>query len=114
MKITDFKTHLKLMEAVKNFDGDGQAKGKITNNSTSESQTSMEIKILAEVEKIWINYDLNENGSLEFDEVQLYLKNRCPHIPEANMKSVFDSIDTNLNNSIDRDEMYVFIKQLMS
>ena len=29
---------------------------------------------MAEVEKIWIIYDLDKNGNLEFDELLLYLK----------------------------------------
>ena len=34
-----------------------------------ESNLSHEIKILAEVEKIWILYDLDQNESLDFEEV---------------------------------------------
>ena len=32
------------------------------------------VRILAEVEKIWILYDLDENGTLDYDEIELYLK----------------------------------------
>ena len=70
-----------------NFDGDGGGQGKLAPNSTAyDTKTSMEIKILAEVEKIWINYDLDQNGTLEFNEVETYLQQRCPHIPKDMMK----------------------------
>ena len=50
---------------------------------SSESETSIDIKISAEVEKIWINYDLDKNGTLEVNEVHKYLKDRCPHMPDS-------------------------------
>ena len=31
------------------------------------------IRILAEVEKIWIRHDLNDDGELEYEEVEEYL-----------------------------------------
>ena len=45
------------------------------------SKTSRWIKILAEIEKIWILYDLDGNESLDFEEIVKYLKNRAyPHL----------------------------------
>jgi len=43
------------------FDGDGGGAGKpaFFGGSSMDTQTSMEIKILSEVEKIWINFDLD-------------------------------------------------------
>ena len=42
---------------------------------------SRSIKVLAEVEKIWILYDLDENGTLEYGEIELYLKEMAyPHL----------------------------------
>ena len=35
----------------------------------AETDTSRDIKIQSEVEKIWINYDLDKNGTLELNEV---------------------------------------------
>ena len=40
----------------------------------SESKTSRDIRILSEVEKIWIKYDLDENMVLDFDEIAMYLR----------------------------------------
>ena len=40
-----------------------------------------EVRILAEVEKIWILYDLDDNGSLDYEEIELYLKEMAyPHL----------------------------------
>ena len=38
----------------------------VTNQGRGESHISMEIKALAEVEKIWILYDLDALGELDF------------------------------------------------
>ena len=38
-----------------------------------QSDLSREIKVLAEVEKIWILYDLDKSETLDFEEVELYL-----------------------------------------
>ena len=39
-----------------------------------QTNVSREIKILSEVEKIWIVYDADQNGFLEYGEVVSYLK----------------------------------------
>ena len=44
------------------------------------TQVSQDIKLLAEVEKIWINYDLDRNGTLDKSEVTGYLTTRFPQI----------------------------------
>ena len=46
-----------------------------------QSSISRQIKVLSEVEKIWILYDLDENGTLEYGEIELYLKEMAyPHL----------------------------------
>ena len=35
-----------------------------------ESKTSRDIRIMAEVEKIWILYDLDANGELDYEEIK--------------------------------------------
>ena len=42
-------------------------------NPGKESALSREIKIISEVEKIWITYDIDQNGYLECDEMKQYL-----------------------------------------
>ena len=42
---------------------------------------SKDIKVACEVEKIWIMYDRDNNGTLDFDEIVDYLKERAyPHL----------------------------------
>ena len=46
-----------------------------------ETKISKQIKVLAEVEKIWIIYDQDNNGSLDKEEVLDYLNERAyPHL----------------------------------
>ena len=46
-----------------------------------ETDVSREIKVLAEVEKIWIIFDIDDSGELEIDEVKEYLKKMAfPHL----------------------------------
>ena len=78
------------MDGKPDFGNDG-----LLNGSNVETEGSMDIKIHAEVEKIWINYDLNKDGHLDYDEVKVYLKARCSHIPEDRMQDVFNSMDVN-------------------
>jgi hypothetical protein len=37
------------------------------------SDISRQIKLYAEVERIWLLYDIDENGYLDYDEIELYL-----------------------------------------
>ena len=90
-------------------------KSDLTDSDLSkESQTSIDIKISAEVEKIWINYDLDKNGTLEVNEVHKYLKDRCPHMPEDAIQKTFSQMDLNNDGHIDKQEMFVYVKALMS
>ena len=46
-----------------------------------ESKLSWDIRILAEVEKIWIMYDLDDNKELDYEEIKLYLNEVAyPHL----------------------------------
>ena len=54
-----------------------------TRNSINsvETRISREIRVLAEVEKIWIQYDMDDNGELDYNEVSNYLQERAfPHL----------------------------------
>ena len=77
-----------------------------------EREGSIDIRVAAEVEKIWITYDLDKNGVLDFDEVKVYLKKVCPHMPEDQLIHVYNKIDLNKNGTIDKEEMAVFVKAL--
>ena len=39
-----------------------------------ETQVSKEIRILSEVEKIWIIFDVDDSGRLDKEEIQDYIK----------------------------------------
>ena len=77
-----------------------------------ESEVSMEIKALAEVEKIWILYDLDNNGELDFKETKAYLKEMAyPYlsITDDRLDAIFRSIDFDGSGTIDKTEMKLFV-----
>tara|TARA_B110000285_G_C14510152_1_gene331966 strand:+ start:108 stop:419 length:312 start_codon:yes stop_codon:yes gene_type:complete len=84
-----------------------------TGDLKNESDISRDIKIQSEVEKIWINYDADKNGTLELNEVKVYLNERCKHIPENAIEATFNGMDLNNDGHIDKEEMFVFVKNLM-
>ena len=72
----------------------------------------MEIKAVAEVEKIWILYDLDNNGELDFAETKAYLKEMAyPYlsIPDDKLDDLFRSIDYDGSQTIDKVEMQLFV-----
>ena len=80
------------------------------------SPFSKEVKVLSEVEKIWILYDLDGNETLDFEELKPYLLERAyPHLslPEEDLKEIWGKIDLDKDGSIDKAEMGVFVKKLM-
>ena len=82
-----------------------------------ESSLAREIKVLAEVEKVWILYDLDYNDSLDFEEVTLYLTEMAyPHltITDEQLKLLFESIDLNKDGAVVKSEMTEFIRKLMA
>ena len=76
----------------------------------------MEIKAVAEVEKIWILYDLDNNGELDFTETKAYLKEMAyPYfsITDEKLDEIFRSIDCDGSGTIDKKEMKLFVQKLM-
>ena len=81
-----------------------------------ESEMSREIKVLAEVEKIWILYDLDDDGKLDKSEIASYLCQMAyPRLEMSDevIDQVFGVIDIDGDNSIDKQEMEYFLKVLM-
>ena len=81
-----------------------------------ETRIMREIRIIAEVEKIWIQYDLDENGFLDFDELSEYLMIvAIPHLKLTSdqLKALFDKIDDNGDNCISKEEMGQFLHLLI-
>ena len=85
---------------------------KVFSQRTPETKISREIKILAEIEKLWIMYDEDKSGTLDFDEVLDYLNTRAyPHLALSleQIQNIWDSIDTDGNGTIDKKEMEAFL-----
>ena len=85
-------------------------------SQNQESTTAMEIRLLSEVEKVWIIYDVDESGELEYDEIKSYLKEMAfPHleIADSELRAVFDTIDVDNSGSIDKSELLDFIRKLV-
>ena len=49
----------------------------INSHFNNLSAFSKEVKVLSEVEKIWIVYDIDDSGELDFDEISGYLNARA-------------------------------------
>ena len=81
-----------------------------------ESELSREIKVLAEVEKIWILYDVDGNGLIDKSEISEYLRHMAQpklELTDEEIDQVFGVIDIDSDNQIDKDEMECFFKVLM-
>ena len=81
-----------------------------------ESDVSKEIKAIAEVEKIWILYDLDYNGELDFDETKAYLKEMAfptLQLSDDTLDAIFRQIDYDKSGTIDKIEMKYFVLKLM-
>ena len=81
-----------------------------------ESPIAFQIRIISEVEKIWITYDLNQDGMLDFDEISMYIQNEAyPHLvlAEPQLHKIFDDIDIDKSGYIDKKELEVFVTKLL-
>ena len=68
----------------------------VAKQERKESEISMEIKALAEVEKIWILYDLNNESEMDLDQTRAYLKDVAyPYLTlsDGKLNEIFSSID---------------------
>ena len=54
-----------------------------------ETSVATDIKVIAEVEKIWIMFDLDNNKTLDFKEIQTYVNLMVPKV-ELSDEEVFD------------------------
>ena len=81
-----------------------------------ETFVSQEIRVISEVEKIWILYDLDDNGTIDFDEMKLYIKEtafKSLKLSDEQLIEIYGTIDADGNGTIDRDEMAQFLKLLI-
>ena len=81
-----------------------------------ETELSREIRILAEVEKIWIIFDLDNSGKLDKVEIKDYIKYMAGDALTLNddeIDEVYKLIDTDDDGSIDKSEMEIFLRTMM-
>ena len=82
-----------------------------------ESQLSKTIRILAEVEKIWIRNSLSKDDCLSLHQFQYYaLNNQLVKISmtDAESHEIIQSLDQNQNLSIDKQEMITFFECMLN
>ena len=82
-----------------------------------ETDLSREIRILSEVEKIWIIFDADNSGTIDKVEVHDYIKYMAGdglRLTDQQIEEIYSLIDTDYDGSIDKNEMEVFLKALMS
>lgn len=79
-----------------------------------ETETSKDIKVLCEVEKIWIIYQVDKDGFLEYQEIEEYVKNMTqPPLAEQEIRQIYKEIDLDGDGHIDKVEMFSFLRKLM-
>ena len=81
-----------------------------------ETDVSRDIRVTAEVEKIWIIHDADQNGTLDFDEVKEYIQKtafKSLNLTDYQILQIYDSIDKDGNGSIDKTEMAQFLNLLI-
>lgn len=84
--------------------------------STNERDTKASIQVL--VDEIWCQYDVDDSGVLEKDEVKQFVKEYLPELKqgfkysEDGFEALFKEFDLDGNGSVDRFEMTEFIKKI--
>ena len=77
---------------------------------------SFEISLLCECERIWILFDENQDGELDFDEIYNYISTGIPYLGlnKEEIRDLFDEIDEDGNGILDRKELLVLVKRLIT
>ena len=81
-----------------------------------QTEISREIRIVSEVEKIWIIFDVDSSGKLDKDEIKDYIKYMAGDglaLTENQIDKVYALIDTDHDEAIDKSEMEVFLRAMM-
>ncbi len=68
------------------------------------------------IDKIWLQFDADNNGSLDRDETKIFLQTVLGDVPPPNnyddskFDQTFKAIDKNGNGRIEKNEMFMFLK----
>ena len=82
-----------------------------------DTRIARSIRVLAEVEKLWITQDLKNSEALNYDQFEDYIMNN--NIPGFKLSKdqileVFHKMDKNSDMSIDKNEMYFFLTAVLN
>ena len=93
--------------------------GKTLRELSQHSATSVKIKVLGEVEKIFIEYDVDGNGQLDLKETQEFIVQRThEYMPEMEHNEVIehfvDRIDVDGDKMVSREELFEYLYGIMS
>ena len=81
------------------------------------SEDTCNKKVWKEVDKIWALYDLDKNGTLDYDEMKEYIQKtafKWMNLSDRQVKEIYQNIDRDLNGTVDKEEMAQFLKILLS
>ena len=85
--------------------------------SAESASVAQQIKAAAEVEKIWILYNLRQNETLGFLEVRDFLLDSLQPenaFTDKQIEAIYESIDVDRDGSITKQELEIFVKHLMA
>ena len=83
---------------------------------SEETDVSREIRILAEVEKIWIMFELDKDSKLQIDDIKDYVHAMTVQRIELTGEQIMElckAIDTDHDGMIDKQEMQLFLRAMM-
>ena len=75
------------------------------------------MNIRYEVWKIWTLYDVDESGTLEFEELKYYIQEMAfqhLNLTDEQIRDVFNIIDKDSTGEIDKEEMHLFLNLLLT
>ena len=82
-----------------------------------DTRIARSIRVLAEVEKLWILKEINNDDALNYDQFEDYIMhNNIPgfKLSKDQILEVFHKMDKNSDLSIDKNEMYFFLTAVLN
>ena len=86
-----------------------------------ERYTGPDQVIYSVIEHIWVEYDDDKSGALDFEETKVFLQeglvnlglNKDFQLDDEMLRNIFDTYDDDKSGTIDKEEMSVLIKSMM-